>query len=166
MAFVTVEDLYGSVECVCFPKVYDKIKSFLAPDRVVSVSGKISINDDKAPSIIVDKMEEFSLEETPIVARNAEISKGGYTQTQGAPNANEQAKEVEEKPKTLWLNISDLEDEDVEELMETLCYYAGETQVIFVKNGKKFLCSQKVTPNRALLAELAGFLDEKSIKLV
>ena len=168
MAFVTVEDLYGSVECVCFPKVYDKIKSFLAPDRVVSIAGKISINDDKAPSIIVDKMVEFSLEEETSTSRAIETVKSAFGQEQGefAAKVSEPVKPVEEKPKTLWLNISDLEDEDVEELMETLCYYAGETKVIFVKNGKKFLCSQKVTPNRALLAELSGFLDEKSIKLV
>ena len=167
MAFVTVEDLYGSVECVCFPKVYDKIKSFLAPDRVVSISGKISINDDKAPSIIVDKMAEFSLEEETPVSRVAESVKSAFAHEQGGSTVKETApvKEAEEKPKTLWLNISGLDDEDVEELMETLCYYAGETQVIFVKNGKKFLCSEKVTPNRALLAELSGFLDEKSIKL-
>ena len=163
MAFVTVEDLYGTVECVCFPKVYDKIKSFLEPDRVVSISGKISINDDKAPSIIVDKMAEFTLDETPVLSRKESIN--GQVNNDGDLADTSKANSVEEKPKTLWLNITDLEDEDVEELMETLCYYAGETQVIFVKSGKKFLCSQKVTPNRALLAELSGFLDEKNIKL-
>ena len=162
MAFVTVEDLYGTVECVCFPKIYDKIKSFLEPDRVVSISGKISINDDKAPSIIVDKMAEFTLDETPVLTRKESIN---GQEDSGALVDAAKVNPVEEKPKTLWLNITDLEDEDVEELMETLCYYAGETQVIFVKNGKKFLCSQKVTPNRALLAELSGFLDEKNIKL-
>ena len=63
MAFVTVEDLYGSIECVCFPKIYECIKGFLVPDRVVSLSGKLSIEEEKLPVIIVDKMSEFSLEE-------------------------------------------------------------------------------------------------------
>ena len=171
MAFVTVEDLYGSVECVCFPKVYEKVKAFLLPDKVVSISGKISINDDKAPSIIVDKMVEFTIdgevkyetESVPTMSMNNALGKGDN----GAQTADVRRVESNpEKPKTLWLNISNLEQEDIEELMETLTYYAGDTQVIFVKDGKKLRCSQSVTPNRALLAELSGFLEEKCIKLV
>ncbi|MBE5753472.1 MAG: DNA polymerase III subunit alpha [Clostridiales bacterium] len=157
MAFVTVEDMFGTIECVCFPKIYDKIKSFLAPDVVVSLSGKISINDDKAPAIIVDKMTEFSIEQ---VAQNKNVKNANTL------NENNEQKEKQDKDKTLWLNISSLENEDVEELMDSLCYYAGETKVIFVKDGKKLLCSQKVSPTRALIAELSGFLNEKCIKLI
>ena len=68
--------------------------------------------------------------------------------------------------KKLWLNVTDLEDEDIEELLETLSFYTGNTTVWFVKNGKKMLCSQKVTPNKALMAELYSFLPENSIKLI
>ena len=52
MAFVTVEDLYGAVECVCFPKVYDKMRSFLEADKVVSLTGKINIDEEKVISWI------------------------------------------------------------------------------------------------------------------
>lgn len=70
------------------------------------------------------------------------------------------------REKKLWLNITGLENADVEELMETLCFYEGETSVCFVNAGKKFVCSQKVNPNRALMAELSSFLREDCIKLV
>jgi DNA polymerase-3 subunit alpha len=156
MAIVTVEDMYGTIECVCFPKIYDKIKGFMSEDRVVFVKGKISINDDKAPSIIVDTMTEFTQEEKTEVKESAPRAEGKETQT---------APKVENKEKRLWLNITGLDDADVEELMETLCFYGGDTTVIFVKDGKKLLCSQKVTPNKALLAELRGFLSENCIKL-
>ncbi|MFQ9739378.1 MAG: OB-fold nucleic acid binding domain-containing protein [Christensenellaceae bacterium] len=71
MAFVTIEDLYGTVECVCFPNVYEQIRSFLVVDAVVSLSGKIDINEDKAPTIIVDRMTEFKLDEAPAAANKA-----------------------------------------------------------------------------------------------
>ncbi len=180
MAFVTVEDLYGSIECVCFPKVYDKIKEFMEADKVVSLSGKISINDDKAPSIIVDKMTEFDLENPVVYSERS----GGYTpkakpvQREEAPRAVERpangadaaassapAERVSSAPKRLWLNITGMDDADVEELMETLVFYAGETEVIFVKDGKKMRCTQTVLPSRALFAELATFLPENCIKL-
>ena len=157
MAFVTVEDMYGTVECVCFPNVYDRVRSFLAIDAVVSLSGKIDINEEKAPTIIVDRMTEFKLEEA-----SAPVSASKEKKEAEAPPKKEQPA----APKKLWLNISQLEQEDVDELMETLCFYEGETSVCFVKEGKKFLCSQKVNPNRALMAELSSFLREDCIKLV
>ena len=157
MAFVTVEDMSGSIECVCFPKVYERIRSFLETDRVVSLSGKISIEEEKLPVIILDKMEEFSLEEkAPVNARAAF----------DAPTAPAKPAEKSEADKKLWLNVTDLEEEDIEELLETLSFYGGETSVYFVKAGKKMLCSQKVGLGKALLAELSTFLPENCIKIV
>ena len=75
----------------------------------------------------------------------------------------------EEKPereKNLWLNVSVLDEEDLEELLDTLTFYEGETTVYFVKNGKKMLCTQKVNVNKALLAELSTFLPQDYIKFI
>ena len=158
MAFVTVEDLYGSVECVCFPKVYDKIRNFLEADKVVSVSGKMSIDADKLPAIIVDRMEEFSLDEkTPPMVKTANAGE--------AVNRPVAKAFKPESEKRLWLNVTGLDEADIEELMETLTFYEGETPVIFVKDGKKMMCSQKVSAGKALMAELAGFLPESCVKL-
>lgn len=156
MAFVTVEDLYGSIECVCFPKIYDKIRNFLDADTVVSLSGKISIEDEKAPVIIVDKMTEFVLDEAKSTSAAAHAEQ---------PVATEKIAVKEETPKRLWLNVSDLEDADIDELLETLTFYEGETEVWFVKDRKKMLCTQKVALNKALMAELSSFLPENCIKL-
>ncbi|MBE5745468.1 MAG: DNA polymerase III subunit alpha [Clostridiales bacterium] len=163
MAFVTVEDMYGSIECVCFPKVYDKIRPFLENDRVVSVTGKLSIDADKAPAIIVDKMTEFTIEQS-----------GAATQQSGAATqqtavATPPVKTEEEKTdaeKKLWLNVTGMDEADMEELMETLTFYEGATPVYFVKDGKKMLCTQKVTPGRGLMAELSAFLPDACIKLL
>lgn len=156
MAFVTVEDLYGTVECVCFPNVYERIKSFLAVDAVVSLSGKIDINEEKAPTIIVDRMSEFRIDEQekPPHAENARTGEAA------------EAAAKEEKEKTLWLKISGMAQEDVDELMETLCYYQGDTPVYFVRDRKKMLCSQRVNPGKALMAELSSFLREDCKKLI
>ena len=85
MAFVTVEDLYGSIECVCFPKIYDRIRGFLGSDCVVSLSGKISIEEDKAPVIIVDKMWEFSLDEDGNTAKESQVSSTPQAETPAKP---------------------------------------------------------------------------------
>ena len=149
MAFVTVEDLYGSIECVCFPKVYDKIRNFLREDAVVLISGKIDVGEQKAPTIIVEKMTEYV----------GDTKEEGLEQKDIAPI-------VEEKKKRLWLNVTDLADEDVEDLLDTLTYYEGETEVCFVnkKTNQKSLCSVKVRYERGLKAELASFLPENCVK--
>ncbi len=157
MAFVTVEDLYGSIECVCFPKVYDKIRNFLEADRVVSLSGRISIETDKAPVIIVDKMSEFSVEDKTVSVRALE----GETGEALAPK-----REKTDAEKKLWLNVTDMEEEDVEELLDSLSFYAGDTEVYFVKGNQKMRCSQRVSPNKALMAELSTFLSGDCIKLI
>ena len=162
MAFITIEDMFGSIECVCFPKIYEKIRGFLETDRVVSLSGKISIEEEKLPVIILDKMTEFVLDEKEEMPAEAKSVKA-FAQEK---SATAQETEKQDKDKVLWLNISDMEDEDVDELLETLCFYAGETPVYFVKGKTKMACSQKVNPNRALMAELSSFLGENCIKLV
>jgi DNA polymerase III alpha subunit len=154
MAFVTVEDLFGSIECVCFPKVYDRIRNFMEADRVVSITGKISIDAEKAPVIIVERMDEYT-EDSPAPSAPA-----------AQPATPVVKAERNEKPKTLWLNITGMDEADKEELLETLTFYEGDTPVIFVANGKKFGIEQRVEPNRALFAELAGFLPESCIKLL
>ena len=70
------------------------------------------------------------------------------------------------RAKALWLNIGSLSDEDVEELMESLCSYEGDTPVYFVRGRTKMVCSQKVNPGKALMAELASFLSRENIKLI
>ncbi|MGN1052888.1 MAG: OB-fold nucleic acid binding domain-containing protein, partial [Candidatus Scatosoma sp.] len=162
MAFVTVEDMYGTVECVCFPKIYDKIRNFLSADRVVSVTGKIDISEEKAPVIIVDKMTEFVPPEDKAAERTAaprEKTAEGAAGANGAVAAE----------KTLWLNITGLDERDVDELTDTLAYYGGDTEVIFVDKAKKpskYKCSQKVSLSRALFAELSACLTEDKIKLL
>jgi DNA polymerase-3 subunit alpha len=166
MAFISVEDMSGVIECVCFPKVYDRVRSFLETDKVVSLSGRISIEEETLPVIILDKMEEFVLGEDGKPATNQQ----DVTEDKPAePNKTVQAVPVEQKAdkdKTLWLNVTELDDEDVDELLDTLSYYAGTTLVYFVKNGKKMPCSQRVPPNKALMAELASFLPENCIKII
>ena len=155
MAFVTVEDLYGSVECVCFPKIYEKMRGFLEADKVVTLTGKISIDEEKAPVIIVDNVQEFSLDTIE------ENKKSAARSEEKAPHIVQKS----DADKKLWLNVTGLDDADIEELMETLTFYAGETTVYFVNNGKKMVCSQKVSPNKALMAELLAFLPQDCIKL-
>lgn len=54
MAFVTMEDHLGvSIECVVFPKIYERSKSYLVKDAIVILEGKLDFKEE-LPVIIVD----------------------------------------------------------------------------------------------------------------
>ena len=143
MAFISVEDLYGSIECVAFPNVFDKIKGIVMADKVVRLSGKMQLDDEKAPVIILDRMEEF-------------------TGTQTAPAA-QAAAPAKKKEHALWLNASDLTDDEFDELTELFSHYANGTAVIKIKRGAGRYRMSNVNDCRGLREELRLFLDDKDI---
>ena len=60
MAFVELEDLYGSIEIIVFPKVYERCKSLLVPDTIVLVEGRISQKEEEAAKIICDTVKPIN----------------------------------------------------------------------------------------------------------
>ena len=59
MAFLTVEDLVGSVEVVVFPKDYERFRNILTEDRKVFVRGRVSGEEDKDSKLICEKIWSF-----------------------------------------------------------------------------------------------------------
>ncbi len=141
MAFITLEDLYGSVECIAFPRVYERISASLKHDAVVRLMGKIDLPAEKLPQIIVDNLETL--------------------ETEGAAEKKPSATEGEQ---VLWIDARQLPDEDFGELIEALEGYAGETQAKILHGGKRY--GYKVRLSRALTAELRTFLPESCMKLL
>lgn len=62
MAFITLEDLYGSVEVVVFPKKYEQYRQYLEQDAKIFVYGRASVNEKEA-KILLEKLVPF--EEIP-----------------------------------------------------------------------------------------------------
>ena len=63
MAFVQLEDLYGVTEVLVFPRVYERVSSLLSADEPVLMSGKLSIREDEAPKLLLDKV--YPLRDAP-----------------------------------------------------------------------------------------------------
>lgn len=59
MAFITVEDLVGTVEVIVFPNDYERYKSKLVVDNKVYVSGKISVNEEENGKIVCSSIVGF-----------------------------------------------------------------------------------------------------------
>ncbi|MGN0398341.1 MAG: OB-fold nucleic acid binding domain-containing protein [Candidatus Fimimorpha sp.] len=59
MAFVTLEDLVGTVEVLVFPKSYEKYKVYLEEDKKVFIQGRVSSSDEAQGKLICENVIPF-----------------------------------------------------------------------------------------------------------
>lgn len=61
MAFLTLEDIYGTIEVILFPEVFHKYSKYLQEDNVVLIEGKASISEDQKPKIICTNIKLYEM---------------------------------------------------------------------------------------------------------
>jgi len=54
MAFVTIEDYYGTIEVIVFPTIYEEYRNMLVEERPVFIKGRISIKEEESPKVLCD----------------------------------------------------------------------------------------------------------------
>ncbi len=59
MAFITIEDMYGTAEVIVFPKDYEKNRLLLEEDRKVFVQGRAAVEEDKPAKLICSRIIPF-----------------------------------------------------------------------------------------------------------
>ncbi len=139
MSFVTVEDLYGSIECVFFPKTHEKYKDILSPEQIIKVRGRLQLKDDKV-SVIADSAE--SVTDKPV---DTESERNVLRDVMG-------------------IVLNDETKERKDEILEILGTYPGDIPVYFKIDGKNYKMSQKVRQCRGLINELFSIVDENDVK--
>ena len=133
MGFITVEDLYGSIECTLFPKIYAEVKDFAVLDEIVEITGKIHIKDSEA-SINVDTIKPLSV-----------------------------VKSTEEKKDEEKLAVMIPEGVDVETVRDILDAYPGDIPVLFAIKGKAFDPQVSVRKCEGLKSELESVVGKEGI---
>ena len=104
MAFITLEDLYGSVEVLVFPNRYEQYRSLLEEDSRIFVKGKVSFEEEEDSKLLCDFIAPFDkadeIHQTP-----KRFGQGG--QRQDRQNNQYQDKNQNQKQsKTLWLRFA------------------------------------------------------------
>ncbi len=143
MAFLTIEDVYGSIECVCFPTAYEKFKGDIANDKIVKVKGKLDVDREKGVSLIIDDL---------VAVETDKLENSGSKQNQ--PQA------------VLWLNAGRLDDSSFEDFVSMLSNYEGSTVCKIVRGNQRYKLPGGVNYCRGLLAELGTYILEEDIKYI
>ena len=156
MGFLTLEDQTGQVECLLFPKVYEKYSHSIAADQAVAVTGRLSIRDDDDIKLIADVIEPLSAAAaSPVPA--PKVNKDARTEAQIARDA----------PMKLYLR---LERQDMPGVQEILRFMPGDVPVYMhlPQEGVTLLCPQSLWVEDAREAgrALAGEIGQENIKVV
>ena len=61
MGFFKLEDFYGTIDAIVFPKVYLRLQNKIAEDVPVLIKGRLSLKEDEEPKIICNSIEELNL---------------------------------------------------------------------------------------------------------
>jgi DNA polymerase-3 subunit alpha len=56
MAFIGLEDLYGTMEIIVFPTIYERFSQLLQQESIVLVNGRLSLREDEQPKIICEEV--------------------------------------------------------------------------------------------------------------
>ena len=70
MAFVSIEDLYGSAEIIVFEPTYLKAQDVLVEENIVMISGRLSIREDDETKIVANKIENFGASKPKMLTLN------------------------------------------------------------------------------------------------
>ena len=91
MAFITLEDLYGSVEVLIFPNRYEQYRDLLEEDNRIFIKGKVSFEEEEDSKLLCDFIAPFDkadeIHQTP-----KRFGQGGYRQkpfSNGAQNGED-----------------------------------------------------------------------------
>ena len=137
MAFITVEDLVGSVEVIVFPRDYEKNASMLNVDSKVFVSGRISAEEDRASKLILEKIVPFDIPRKELWIQFSDME------------------EYNRREQELYRALMDSEGED-----EVIIYVRKE------KKKKILPASRNVHVSDPLLEKLYQDFGEKNVKAV
>ena len=137
MAFLTVEDVAGSVEVIVFPRDYEKNADKLIEDEKVFIKGRVSAEEDKDAKLICEQITGF-----------AEVPKTLWLKF---PNLEEYtAKELQTSA-----ILKDSEGKD------QIVIYLSDTRQM-----KKLPPNRNVNADQALVEALAKLLGEENVKVV
>ena len=175
MAFVDLEDLYGSVEVIVFPKIYEKFANLLQTDAIIVVKGNINFKEDEASKLIAEHIS--SVDVLDIITDKNDSS---MASDNGNDLANENGRNTsvslekqskQESDSIAKLRVPDGLDEEqtLENIKEVLLSHKGNTPVIiyFEESGKKLKTSEQmwVEPSEGFVRDMEELLGSENIKL-
>ncbi|HEX2946415.1 MAG TPA: DNA polymerase III subunit alpha [Clostridia bacterium] len=177
MAFITLEDLFGSMEVIVFPTILTRYSALLVNENAVFIDGRISIKEEEQPKIICDTVRPIKKME--LNAAGSGGSAGGQQYKRTAPqygaakpddNAQKDGKERSEK---IFVKTEETADSAaMRSTVSLLKYFSGNTPICFCSStdvgniAKMKMEEYRVDLCETLHRELIERFGDENVKIV
>ncbi|MBE6600127.1 MAG: DNA polymerase III subunit alpha [Ruminococcaceae bacterium] len=145
MAFFTLEDRCGEIECVVFSRQYERLSSYLRVDAAVKVEGTVSVRDEEDPKILASNIEDL-------------IENDRFQVKKEEPKS-------EPKPKKLYLRVPNMSSEEYKKSENLIEIFPGDTPVMYYETESKkyFVRHSGMHISSFLLSELEKYLGKDNV---
>ncbi len=167
MAFVDVEDMYGAVEVVVFPNVYERCLQDVEEDRVVAIRGKVDVKEEEAPKLLADSVVDINRVEELLKEPSGRT--GGYTKRAAGTKASAVPKSTGgTSPVKVRIPGEGDEKHILSELSRIFKDHRGDVPVlIYLQSGKIVRTGERggVRPTLAFAEEVADIVGNANVKI-
>ena len=150
MAFVQLEDMYGSIEAIIFPKILTSYNNVLAEGNAVMLEGRVSAREDEAPKLLC---ESAALLDS--ITEPEEVSP-------------DEAAETVKNNRVLYIKMGTLDDTVLKTAVKVMETAKGSTPVcFFTADTKKKILAPKncwIDENSGVIDRLFGIFGENNVK--
>ena len=167
MAFVDMEDMYGAVEVVVFPNVYERCLKDVEEDRVVAIRGKVDVKEEEAPKLLADSVVDINRVEE--LLREPSGRTGGYPKRAAGTKASAVPKSAGGvSPVKVRIPGEGDEKQILSELSRIFKEHRGDVPVlIYLQSGKIVRTGEKggVRPTLAFAEKVADIVGNANVKI-
>ena len=173
MAFIEVEDRYGSCEAIVFPNVLEECSAALYVGAVIQLDGTLSLKEEEEPKVIAERIVALPpADKLELPQRSASPAAPAHTQQPARPAYRDQPPAHEPVPQNvtrLYLKVPSLDSRQYLKAKNILEIFRGTTKVIFYLSESR---TQMLAPssmwaqlNDTMLGELRYQLGDDCVKL-
>lgn len=160
MAFVSLEDNSGEIECIVFPKIYERVAHILRLDNCIALNANVTTRDDDVKLLVsgINELEENSTyqekpKRTAQTAQHAQIHRSATSSPQ--------------RVKKLFIRLPSLECEQAKKAKNLVEIFEGDTAVMLFDNSTKQYTpiQSRADVSGVLVSELKTLLGDENVVL-
>lgn len=159
MAFVTTEDVFGSIEVIVFPKIYEQQTQLFAEGNIVLIHGRLSVREDEEAKLVCESVE-------PCPPADAKKKVSEQVRQTASADSRPQKKAASKTP-GLFLRFAGEDCPEIERAQRILDFFDGnKTVYFFYCDTKKYIrqpFSHSADVNEPMLKELRRILGEDNV---
>ncbi|NCA78431.1 MAG: hypothetical protein EOM90_19040, partial [Alphaproteobacteria bacterium] len=154
MAFIDIEDFYGLIEVVVFPKVYEACSNCLQEDNILLIKGTVNFKEEESPKILANRIRQLETDENP---KDSSVGMESPIPSSGGELVKVKIPCQGESP------------DELDAIKEVFSQHPGSCPVLvyFGETGKKFRTSRElwVNPCSELMQKLGEIIGADNVKL-